>query len=60
MGWCSTAAAVFQNGRPLLEAPRFREGGEVVGRMTGQNIQARLRALRMWSWCNATESLFLQ
>ncbi|HEU5303001.1 MAG TPA: NAD(+) synthase, partial [Gemmatimonadales bacterium] len=45
--------------RELAEV-RALVGDEAVGRMTGQNIQARLRALRVWSWCNATDSLFLQ
>jgi NAD+ synthase (glutamine-hydrolysing) len=45
--------------RELAEV-RALVGGEAVGRMTGENIQARLRALRIWSWCNATDSLFLQ
>jgi NAD+ synthase (glutamine-hydrolysing) len=45
--------------RELAEV-RALVGGEAVGETTGENIQARLRALRMWSWCNATESLFLQ
>jgi NAD+ synthase (glutamine-hydrolysing) len=45
--------------RELAEV-RALVGGEAMGETTGENIQARLRALRMWSWCNATDSLFLQ
>jgi NAD+ synthase (glutamine-hydrolysing) len=43
-----------------LAAVRALVGSDRVGPMTEQNIQARVRALRIWSWCNATESLFLQ
>ncbi len=42
-----------------LTAVRALLDGEPGG-MTGQNVQARLRALRMWNWCNATGALFLQ
>jgi NAD+ synthase (glutamine-hydrolysing) len=54
---CSSIDAAYE--RELAEV-RALLGGETPPGMTGQNIQARLRALRMWSWCNATESLYLQ
>jgi NAD+ synthase (glutamine-hydrolysing) len=34
--------------------------GEVLTPLTVQNIQARLRAERMWNWSNAVGGLFLQ
>ena len=34
--------------------------GERLTAVTEQNIQARLRALRMWSWANSSDGLFLQ
>ncbi|MSP73619.1 MAG: NAD(+) synthase [Myxococcales bacterium] len=44
-----------------LEAARSLLGpGESVTPLTEQNIQARLRGLRMWSWSNSTGGLFLQ
>jgi len=59
-------------GIPLVELPiedaidrevdatrRMLEGGEPDG-ITMQNIQARLRASRMWNWANSAGALFLQ
>lgn len=34
--------------------------GEAVDAATRQNVQARLRAERMWSWTNSARGLFLQ
>jgi NAD+ synthase (glutamine-hydrolysing) len=34
--------------------------GEVLGPMARQNIQARIRAQRMWTWSNSAAGLFLQ
>jgi NAD+ synthase (glutamine-hydrolysing) len=33
---------------------------EPLSEITRQNIQARLRALRMWSWANSADGLYLQ
>lgn len=40
-------------------AARTMVGGELTG-VTMQNIQARLRSLRMWNWANTSGMLFLQ
>lgn len=44
------------------EAERAREmlAGDEPSPVTLENIQARLRALRMWSWANSAGGLFLQ
>jgi NAD+ synthase (glutamine-hydrolysing) len=34
--------------------------GETIGQMARQNVQARVRAERMWTWANAASGLFLQ
>lgn len=34
--------------------------GETLGNMARQNAQARIRALRMWTWANSASGLFLQ
>ena len=34
--------------------------GEEITPITLQNIQARVRSLRMWNWANSTGGLFLQ
>lgn len=34
--------------------------GEVIGPLARQNVQARIRAERMWTWANAASGLFLQ
>ncbi len=41
------------------EAAKTMVGGEITG-ITRQNIQARLRAQRMWNWANTSGMLFLQ
>ncbi|MBL8600928.1 MAG: NAD(+) synthase [Myxococcales bacterium] len=38
---------------------RTMVGGDLTG-LTQQNIQARLRSLRMWNWSNTSGMLFLQ
>ena len=44
-----------------LEAVRaMLQPGEQVTPLTEQNIQARLRGQRMWSWSNSSGGLFLQ
>jgi NAD+ synthase (glutamine-hydrolysing) len=43
------------------EATRAMLGGEgEPTEVTRQNIQARLRGLRMWNWSNSAQALFLQ
>lgn len=42
------------------EAAREMLGGEDPDAVTRQNIQARIRAQRMWNWANAARALFLQ
>jgi NAD+ synthase (glutamine-hydrolysing) len=43
-----------------LEAVERMLQGEAPTDLTRQNIQARLRAARMWSWANSAGALFLQ
>jgi NAD+ synthase (glutamine-hydrolysing) len=45
--------------RELTVARTMLAGGEVTP-ITEQNIQARLRAQRMWNWSNSSGGLFLQ
>jgi len=42
------------------EATRAMLAGEEPTEVTRQNIQARLRGLRMWNWSNSAQALFLQ
>jgi NAD+ synthase (glutamine-hydrolysing) len=46
--------------RELEAARAMLQPGEALSPITVQNVQARLRALRMWSWANATGGLYLQ
>ncbi|MCS6913496.1 MAG: NAD(+) synthase [Myxococcales bacterium] len=46
--------------REVEAAARMLQPGEELTPITLQNIQARLRAQRMWNWSNATAGLFLQ
>ncbi|MFZ5471621.1 MAG: NAD(+) synthase [Myxococcota bacterium] len=43
-----------------LSAARKMLGEQPVSPVTEQNIQARLRAARMWNWANSSGGLFLQ
>lgn len=43
-----------------IEATRRMLGGAAPTEMTRQNIQARIRAQRMWNWANSSGALFLQ
>ncbi len=43
-----------------LEATRLMLDGDEVTAITEQNVQARLRAQRMWNWANSSGALFLQ
>lgn len=46
--------------RELAAAAAMLQPGEAVSALTKQNIQARLRAGRMWNWSNSAAGLFLQ
>jgi NAD+ synthase (glutamine-hydrolysing) len=39
---------------------RQMSGGQALPPITEQNIQARIRAQRMWNWANSTGGMFLQ
>lgn len=39
---------------------KMLQPGETLGGMARQNAQARIRALRMWTWANSAGGLFLQ
>jgi NAD+ synthase (glutamine-hydrolysing) len=43
-----------------LDATRTLLQGGTVTELTRQNIQARLRGMRMWNWSNSSGALFLQ
>ena len=43
-----------------MEAARQMLGGAELTELTRQNIQARIRAQRMWNWSNSSGGLFLQ
>ena len=46
--------------RELAAVEQFLDEGQAVTELTRQNIQARLRAERMWNWSNSSGGLFLQ
>ena len=46
--------------RELSQIVGMLQPGEAISPMTRQNVQARLRAERMWSWSNSASGLFLQ
>jgi len=46
--------------RELAAIAGMLQPGEVVDGPTRQNVQARIRAERMWSWANSAQGLFLQ
>jgi NAD+ synthase (glutamine-hydrolysing) len=46
--------------RELEAVQRFLADDQPVTEITKQNIQARLRAQRMWNWSNSSGGLFLQ
>jgi NAD+ synthase (glutamine-hydrolysing) len=43
-----------------VEATREMLGGDEPTEITRQNVQARIRATRMWNWANSSGALFLQ
>ena len=44
----------------LARIEKMLQPGEVLGSMARQNVQARIRSLRMWTWANSSAGLFLQ
>ena len=44
----------------LARIEKMLQPGEKLGSMARQNIQARIRAQRMWTWANSAGGLFLQ
>ena len=46
--------------RELAAAKQLLGGRPELTELTEQNIQARLRAQRMWNWSNSSGGLFLQ
>jgi NAD+ synthase (glutamine-hydrolysing) len=46
--------------RELAAIEKMLQPGETVTLATRQNVQARIRAERMWSWSNSAAGLFLQ
>ncbi len=46
--------------RELAAIEEMLQPGEAVSPATRQNVQARIRAERMWSWSNSASGLFLQ
>lgn len=46
--------------RELVEIEKMLQPGEKLGPMARQNVQARIRAERMWTWTNSAAGLFLQ
>jgi NAD+ synthase (glutamine-hydrolysing) len=46
--------------RELEATKAMLKAGEEITPVTKQNIQARLRAQRMWNWANSSGGLFLQ
>ncbi len=46
--------------RELEKVAAMLQPGESVDGSTRQNVQARIRAERMWSWANSASGLFLQ
>jgi NAD+ synthase (glutamine-hydrolysing) len=46
--------------RELAAVQKMLQPGEQLTAMARQNVQARVRAARMWTWANAAFGLFLQ
>ncbi len=46
--------------REIAECGKMLQPGETLSALGRQNIQARLRAERMWTWANSVSGLFLQ
>jgi NAD+ synthase (glutamine-hydrolysing) len=46
--------------RELVAVEKMLQPGEALTTLARQNVQARVRAERMWTWANAAGGLFLQ
>ena len=46
--------------REVGEIEKMLQPGEAITALAKQNVQARLRAERMWTWSNSASGLFLQ
>jgi NAD+ synthase (glutamine-hydrolysing) len=46
--------------RELAEIEKMLQPGEAISALAKQNVQARVRAERMWTWSNSAAGLFLQ
>ena len=46
--------------RELVEIAKMMPEGKPLGKMARQNIQARVRSARMWTWANSEAGLFCQ
>ncbi|HEX4446605.1 MAG TPA: NAD(+) synthase [Polyangiaceae bacterium] len=46
--------------RELVAVEKMLQPGESLTPLARQNVQARVRAERMWTWANAAQGLFLQ
>jgi NAD+ synthase (glutamine-hydrolysing) len=46
--------------RELAAVEKMLQPGEALTALARQNVQARVRAERMWTWANAADGLFLQ
>ncbi len=46
--------------RELAAIEKMLQPGETLTALARQNVQARVRAERMWTWANAAQGLFLQ
>ena len=44
----------------LARVEKMLQPGEKLGGMARQNVQARIRAQRMWTWANSAGGLFMQ
>lgn len=62
LGATFTIVPIEQAFERELEATRamLGEGGAPLTPLTEQNVQARIRGTRMWSWANTSGALFLQ
>jgi NAD+ synthase (glutamine-hydrolysing) len=46
--------------REIAAVQKMMQPGEELGAMAKQNVQARIRSERMWTWANGAGGLFLQ
>jgi NAD+ synthase (glutamine-hydrolysing) len=46
--------------RELAEVEKMLQPGESLSALARQNVQARVRSERMWTWANSARALFLQ